>query len=179
MRATFAGRRTTGRHWVCRCSSPPSDTDASPTVPVQGHGGGSYAGAWVVVHSKPERQVEVAQRSLIGPLAKNLLGNVCHLAQCRSEIRHVSLAPVALASSASIWVISAARLRKRDARSRARSSTSARSSSRSRRRRRSASSCSSTSVRELPSASSDWIASSAAMVPSKWSASKRAAQPSV
>lgn len=70
-------------------SSPPSDTDASPTVPVQGYGGGSYAGAWVVVHSKPERHVEVTQQSLIGPLAKNLLGNVCHLAQCRSEIQHV------------------------------------------------------------------------------------------
>jgi hypothetical protein len=40
-------------------------------------------------HSKPERQVEVAQRSLIGPLAKNLLGNVCHPAQCRSEIEEV------------------------------------------------------------------------------------------
>jgi hypothetical protein len=97
--------------------SPRGDRDTSPPF-VQGHGGESNAGAWVVVHSKPERHVEVARRSLIGPLAKNLLGNLCHPAQCRSEIEDISLALVPLASPASVWVIPATRLRRRDARSR-------------------------------------------------------------
>jgi hypothetical protein len=60
------GQRGTSSRWGKR-RCPPSDTDASPTGPVQGYGGRSNARAWVVVHSKPKRYVEVTQRSLIGP----------------------------------------------------------------------------------------------------------------